>query len=633
MTDSLAVPTAGWPSSGRRAAILAIGAALIAFTIFTSATIPLQPTVQRSVFMLGIVYLGLLMRPLPGPLVAIDLLIAVGATLALGYLAVNWEALAYRALFEPQLHEVAFGVIAVGTVIELTRRLVGWPIAVVAVVAILYALYGRYLPGEFAHRGFSLERVMVAQYLTHEGLFSSITGVAVTLVATFLVFGALLQHVGVSDLFMKLAAKMSFGTFGGPGKIEVVSSALMGMVSGSSTANVVTTGTTTIPMMRRAGFSRTFAAGVEAVSSTGGQIMPPVMGVAAFLMAELTGIPYGTIALAAIVPALLYFLCVFFEVDLESRKLRLASDWDEAARATFGEILRRSYLLLPIGVLAYLLFSMYSPTKAAFWACIAAVVVAVPNWRQVFNRAAGSAIVLDFTSSAVTVVLACASAGIVVGILSLTGASLQLSYVLVDLAGQNYFLLLLFVMILCIILGMGLPTPAAYAVAAAFAAPMLVQSGVDKLAAHMFVLFYASLSSITPPVAVAAYAAAGIAGASPMRTAVTATKLGLSAFIIPFIFAGNNALFLGQAPWLETLFAAATAALGVAALAVSTIGYFRGPVSWVERVGYFAAAVAMMHPMPVLTFGGMSLGAVLLAFHLLRARATASDITASPERT
>jgi TRAP transporter 4TM/12TM fusion protein len=384
--------------------------------------------------------------------------------------------------------------------------------------------------------------------------------------------------------------------------------------------------------MRRAGFSPTFAAGVEAVSSTGGQIMPPVMGVAAFLMAELTGIPYGTIALAAVIPAVLYFLCVFFEVDLESRKLKLATEWDAASRAKIGEIVRKSYLLLPIGVLAYLLFSMYSPTKAAFWACISALVVGVPNWRHLLTRAAGSQIVMDFVSSAVTVVLACATAGIIVGVLALTGASLSLSYVLVDLAGDNYFLLLLFVMILCVILGMGLPTPAAYAVAAAFAAPMLVQAGVDKLAAHMFVLFYASLSSITPPVAVAAYAAAGIANASPMRTAIVATKLGLTAFIIPFIFADNTALFIGQAPFAETAFAAITAMIGVAALAVSTIGYFKGPVSWIERAGYFAASILMMLPDLLMSLAGMALGGALLAFHLVRYRPTVTTVTEEPQR-
>ncbi|TCK19642.1 TRAP transporter 4TM/12TM fusion protein [Ancylobacter aquaticus] len=614
MTDVVVIAQ-GSLSYSRRVAILVVGLALIALTVFTSATIPLPPTVQRGLFVLGIVYLGLLLKPLPGGFVLLDILLAAGATISFGYLVANWEVLAYRALFEPALHEVILGLVALVSVIELTRRLVGWPIALLTVIAFLYALYGRYLPDAFAHRGFSVERIVNSQYLTHEGLFGSLTGVAVTLVAMFLVFGALVQQVGVADLFMKLAAKLSFGKFGGPGKIEVVSSALMGTISGSSTANVVTTGTTTIPMMRRAGFSPTFAASVEAVSSTGGQLMPPVLGVAAFLMAELTGIPFGTIALASLIPAVLYFVCVFVEVDLESRKLTLVTDWDDAGRASLKEIIRKIYLLLPIVVLAYFLFAMYSPTKAAYYACITALIVGVPKWKELLTAAAGKQFVMDFVTSATTVVLACACAGIIVGILSLTGATMSLSYALVELAGDNYFLLLVFVMFLCIILGMGLPTPAAYAVAAAFAAPMLVQAGVQILAAHMFVLFYASLSSITPPVAVAAYAAAGIANASPMRVAVTATKLGLSAFIIPFVFVQDPAILIGQAPIVDTVIVSVTALLGVTALGLSTIGYYRGPVSMIERLGYFAAAIMMMMPSVLLSLGGMVLAAVLLVIH------------------
>jgi TRAP transporter 4TM/12TM fusion protein len=604
----------------RRFAILALSAILIVFTVYTSATIPLQPTVHRGTFLLGIIYLALLLNPLPGALRIFDWLIAAAATVAIGYLVINWETLAYRVNFEPTLHEYLFGAIVVAIVLELTRRAVGWPLALVALLALLYALFGRYVPEPFTHKGFSLQRVVVNQYLTHEGLFSSLLGTAVTLVAMFLLFGAMLQHAGVADLFMKLAARLSFGAFGGPGKIEVVSSAFMGTMSGSSTANVVTTGTTTIPLMRRAGFSPTFAAGVEAVSSTGGQIMPPVMGVAAFLMAEVTGIPYATIALAAIIPAVLYYVCVFIEVDLESRRLNLLTAWGETGRASLREIVRNSYLLLPLAVLAYLLFVMYSPTKAAFWGCVAALLVCLPRWRTLSNWGTLSVILLDFSKAAITVVLACATAGIIVGVLSLTGASLQLSYGLVELAGQNDFLLMLFVMVLCVILGMGLPTPAAYAVAAAFAAPMLTTIGIDRLAAHMFVLFFASLSSITPPVAIAAYAAAGVAGSSPMRTAVVATKLGLSAFIIPFLFAENSALFIGQAPLFDTVVVTVTALIGVAALAVSTIGYFRGPVSWIERGGYFAAAILLMHPALLFSLLGLLLGVALLTFHLLQSR-------------
>ncbi len=606
------------PGLTRQSLSLLIGALLIGFTIYTSATVPLQPTVHRGLFVLGVVLLTLLLRPLPGRFVWLDALLALGATVSFGYLVLNWEQLAYRAIFEPMLHEYMLGGIAIFAVLETTRRTVGWPLVAVAVIALLYAYFGRQLPGDFAHRGFSIERIVTSQYLTHQGLLGSITGTAVTMVATFLVFGALLQHVGVADLFLRIASKVSFGHYGRAAKVSVVSSALMGTLSGSSTANVVTTGTTTIPVMLRAGFPRNFAPAVEAVASAGGQIMPPVMGVAAFLMAELTGIPYWTIAVAAVIPAILYFVCAFIQVDLEARRLNLVTAADTGARVS--GILRQLYLLIPIVVLCYFLFAMYSPTKAAFWACVATALVALPNWRSVFNNPTAKAMIKDFSSAAITVILACATAGIIVGVLALTGASLPLSYVLVELAGDNLLLLLIYVMVLCIILGMGMPTPAAYAVAAAFAAPMLVNSGIDMLAAHMFVLYYASLSSITPPVAVAAYAAASVANASPMKTSVIACKLGLTAYIIPSMFIQNPAFFLGQAPLLETLIATLTALLGICALGCATIGYFRSPISLPERAGYFISAIMMMNPGIYWSIGGMVFGLLLLSFHLIRFR-------------
>lgn len=595
---------------------IVVGLALIGLTVFTAATIPLQPTVHRALFLLGVTYLTLLRFPLPDKWRWIDGLLALGATVSIGYLAINWEALAYRALFEPALHEYLLGGIAIAVVLELTRRAVGWPLALVAVLALLYAYFGRQLPDLFAHRGFSIDRILVSQYLTNEGLFGSILGTAVTMVSVYLVFGAILQHTGVSALFMDVAARASVGSYGGPAKVSIISSALMGTVTGSSTANVVTTGTTTIPTMLRAGFPRNFAPAIEAVSSAGGQIMPPVMGVAAFLMAELTGIPYWDIALAAVIPALLYFVSVFFEVDLEARRLNLINT--DGRKVEIVKLARKAYLLLPIVVLCYFLFAKYSPAKAALIGCIAAILVGLPNWRNLVDPATLRSMVRDFGTAAITVILACATAGIIVGVLSLTGASLSLSYVLVELAGNNQLLLLIFVMILSILLGMGMPTPAAYAVAAAFAAPMLVNSGVEILAAHMFVLFYASLSSITPPVAVAAYAAAGVANASPLKTAVIATKLALTAYIVPFIFVNNNAFFIGQGGTLQIVTATVTALCGVLFLSVAVIGFFRHSISIVERVFFFVAALLLLQPSWLWSLCGLAIGIVLLGAHLYR---------------
>jgi TRAP transporter 4TM/12TM fusion protein len=593
-----------------------LGSALLIFTVYVSATIPWHPTIHRGLFLLAIIALGVLGRPLPPKFRVVDAAILACAAMSIGYLTWNWEELAYRANFEPVLHEYVFAFMAIAVVLEITRRTVGLPLALVAIAAILYARFGAVFPEPLTHKGYSVGRLVVSQYLTHEGLFGSLLGVASTLVAAFVLFGCLAQHVGVADFFMKLSAKFTFGAFGGPGKLEVISSALFGTISGSSTANVVATGTT-IPLMIKAGFRPAFAAAVEAVSSTGGQIMPPVMGVAAFLMAEVTGIPYATIALAAVIPAVLYYICVYIEVDLEARRLRLQNISVEGAKLSLREVVSQIHLLVPLVVLIYLLFYVYSPTKAAFWACVAAVAAGLPAWRSLMEPSRLRVLVKDFCNACVTVGMACASSGIVVGVLNLTGMSMQLSYGLVDLAGNNSILLMVFVMFLCFILGMGLPTPAAYAVAAAFAAPMLTTTGMTRLSAHLFVLYYACLSSITPPVAIAAFAAAGIAGAPAMRTGWIACKLGLSAFIVPFMFAHTNALFLGQDTWLNLTLASGTALIGVAALSVATIGYLCRPITRLEQLAYFVVAVLLIHPSLTLSVIGIGVGGVLVAFHLL----------------
>jgi TRAP transporter 4TM/12TM fusion protein len=609
-------------------AILLVGAALIGFSIYTAATIPLQPTIHRGLFLLGVIYLALLIYPLRGLWRLLDITIAAAATASLGYLVINWEALAYRSAFEPEWHEYVLGALALGSVIEATRRAAGLSLAILGTLALLYALFGNYVPEPFTHRGFSFARVVTSQYLTHEGLFGAEVGVATTLVAAFLVFGALIQQTGVADLFMRLASRFTLGAFGGPGKVEVVSSALMGTVSGSSTANVVSTGTTTIPLMKKAGFSPTFAAAVEAASSTGGQIMPPVMGVAAFVMAEVTGIPYATIALAAVIPAILYYVCVYVAVDLEARRLGLLNTWTGLRVSSARELLAEAYLLMPLVVLVYLMFVMYSATKAAFWASVVALLVGLPRWRSMIQVQRVRALITGFAQAAVIIVLSCATAGIVVGALNLTGMSLNLSYIFVELAGQNAFLLLVFVMVLCIILGTGLPTPAAYAVAAAFAAPMLTTIGLSRLNAHLFVLFFASLSSITPPVATAAFAAAGIAGAPPMRTSFVATKLGLAAFVVPYMFAENSALLLGQAPLLDSAIAAVSALFGACALGVAVIGHYKGPIGPVERAGYLAAGLLLIHPSLLYSACGLILGLGLLVYHRTMYRKLANNAPA-----
>ncbi|WP_316978279.1 TRAP transporter permease [Shumkonia mesophila] len=608
---------------------LGMGCALLVLTVYASAVVPLHPTIQRGVFLTAIILVALAAKPLPGYWRLLDAAIAAASIVSIGYLLVNWETLAYRVVYEPDTTEYVLAFAAVLCVLEVTRRVVGWPMIAVTIAVVLYAHFGRILPEPFTHKGYDIGRLVVTQYLTHEGLFGSLLGVAAVLVAAFILFGALLQLVGVADLFMTLAARFSRGTHGGPAKLAVTGSALMGTISGSSTANVVTTGTTTIPLMIRAGYRPEFAAATEAVSSTGGQFMPPIMGVAAFLMAEITGIPYVTIATAAIIPALLYVVCVYCEVDFEARRLNLRErDLLTGIGVSFS-LVRGLSLLLPLAVLLYLLLMLYAPAKAAFWGSVTVLLVALPTWRRTFTLEKMRDIVLSFAGAATTVGLACATAGIVIGMLNLTGASLNLSYVLVELAGNSKFMLLLMVMLLCLILGMGLPTPAAYAVAAAFAAPMLTTVGVSKIAAHLFVLYFACISSITPPVAIAAYAAAGLAGCSPMKTAVVATKLGLAAFIVPFMFVEHHALLIGYASAWDTVLATATALVGVAALAVATIGYYRGPVGWLERIGWAGAALFLIAPAMTLSAAGLAVAGALLAYHRWKYPQPLADVASS----
>lgn len=612
----------------KRWIVLLVGLVLAGFTLYTSATTPLQPTLQRGVFLLILIVLTPLKFPSRSKL--FDYALIVIGVIPVLYLILNWEELAYRAQYEPAVHEYLFGFAVILVVLELTRRTAGLPLSIVAAVAILYARFGNYLPDQFAHRGYSVERLLANQYLTHEGLFGSILGTAATIITAFVLFGCFLQFCGVADLLMAVSVKLTRGTHGGPAKLAVIASALFGTISGSSSSNVVTTGTTTIPLMKRAGYAPSFAGAVEAVASTGGQIMPPVMGVAAFLMAEVTGIPYITIAIAAALPALLYYAAVFFEVDLEARRLSLKNVEARNLQVSAQWMLARLPLLLPFAVLLYLLLAMYSPSKAAFWSTLAVIVVSGLRRETRLDWSKFLEVINGFVTSISGVALACATAGIVIGALNITGGPLRISYALADLAEGNRWLLLFFVMILCIILGMGLPTPAAYAVVAAFAAPMIIATGVTKLAAHLFAFYYACISSITPPVAIAAYAAAGIAGSAPMRTGWMACKIGLAAFIVPFMFANGPALLIGQAPLMASAIAFVSALVGVWFLSLAVIGYFRGAMRMYERVGYLVAALLLMDVGIRTDFVGMVLGGLLLTSHIVRYKRIAPSVAAEP---
>lgn len=601
--------------------LLFISLALMALILYTSATNPFSPMLQRSLVLLGVVIITVLFKPLKGRLgIIIDGLIIIGALLSLGYIIFRWKDLAYRLSYVPVTFEVILGLILIIILLELTRRSIGLPLLVIAALALLYARFGRYLPLIVAHKGYSFLRIISNQYITNVGIFGTMTGTLSTVIAPFVLFGAVLQIIGVGDLMVDTAQLMTKNGRGGPAKMAVIASALFGMVSGSSTSNVMTTGCTTITLMKNTGYKADFAGAVEAAASTGGQFMPPVMGVAAFLMSYVTGIPYIKIAIAAIIPAVFYFVSIFIQVDLEARRLDLRPLEDKTTKKFTTNVLPRLYLFLPFIVLVVLLLKNWSCAKAAFYSTVLTIFLGLFRKESRISWGMTKNIAISFGKSMSTVGIACAVSGIVIGALNLTGATLRLTYAFVALANGKLFLLLMLVALLCIILGMGLPTPAAYSVAAAFAAPALTQVGVSTLASHMFVLFYASLSSITPPVAIAAYAAASLSGASPMKTGWLAWRLALAGFIIPFMFVYGPALLIGEAPIMTTVTSVITGLIGVFLLSMATIGHFLVKITLIERLLLLIPACCLIHSGLPTDIIGITLGFAFILVHFLKAK-------------
>ncbi len=428
-------------------------------------------------------------------------------------------------------------------IMELTRRVAGMALVVIAVVFLAYVFTGRYLPGFLNAPPISWQRFF-SQVYTDAGILGPTTAVSSTYIILFIIFAAFLQASKVGDYFVNFAFAVAGRARGGPAKVAIFACGLMGMINGTSAGNVVATGSLTIPLMKKVGYRKQTAGAVEAAASTGGQIMPPIMGAGAFIMAEITGIPYTEIAIAAIIPAVLYFVSVYFMVDFEAAKLGMQGMRDDEL-PRFATMVRRVYLFLPIIILIAALFVGYSVIRAGTLATLAAAVVSWLTPHRMGLRSIVRAFELAGIMS-IQIIAVCACAGIIVGVISLTGVGARFSSLLLGLAEASQLLALFFAMCIAILLGMGMPTTAAYAVAASVVAPGLVQLGIPQLTAHFFVFYFAVLSAITPPVALASYAAAGISGANPMETSVASFKIGISAFVVPFMFFYNSALLHGR---------------------------------------------------------------------------------------
>ncbi|KZD12362.1 TRAP transporter permease [Oceanibaculum pacificum] len=539
-----------------------------------------------------------------------DWLLMLSCLTVCGYLLFNVSFLQFRAGVMPTQPDYVFALIGVLLILELTRRVAGLALLIIAGVFILYTFAGPYLPTFLHHDGYRFQRFFSYIY-TDNGILGPTVAVSSTYIILFVAFGAFLQVSKVGDYFNDLSMALFGWARGGPAKVAVFASGLMGMINGTSAGNVVATGSFTIPLMKKVGYRPRSAAAIEAAASTGGQIMPPIMGAGAFIMAEITGIPYTELIVAALIPAILYFLSIFFMVDFEAARMGMKG-MKASELPKFSRLVKQVYLFIPVIILIAALFMGYSVIRAGTLALISALVVSWLSPNKMGPRGILKALE-DTTKMSVQLIAVCACAGIIVGVIGLTGVGLRFSSMLLAIADTSQLLALFFAMGISILLGMGMPTTAAYAVAASVVAPGLIQLGITPLVAHMFVFYFAVISAITPPVALAAYAGAAIAGSDPMKTSVTAFKLGLAAFIVPFMFFYNQGLLM-EGEWYLILRTAVTATIGVYLLSGAVQAWFYGPISIPVRVALLLAALLLIEGGIYTDVIGIALGGAIFAY-------------------
>lgn len=539
----------------------------------------------------------------------LDVFFAVLSVASALYIVIFYDELVLRAGMNT---EFDFSIAFIGTLLlfEAARRVVGWPMLTVALFFMFYAFAGPYMPGILAHRGVGVQEMFDHLFFTTEGIFGTPLGVSSTFIYLFILFGSYLEATGLGKLFIDLANAVAGWAAGGPAKVAVLSSGLMGTVSGSSVANVAGTGAFTIPMMKKLGYRPAFAGAVEAAASTGGQLMPPVMGAAAFLMAEFVGVPYIEVVKAAVIPALLYYIGVWIGVHYEAKKFGLkGTPRDQLPK--FGKLfMEKGHLILPLAIIVYLLVSGYTPMRAALWAIGLTLICSC--LRKSTRISFGDVVkgLIEGSKGVLGVLIACATAGVIIGVVTKTGVGLKLATALLDLAGGHLLPAMFFTMITSLILGMGVPTTANYVITSTIAAPALVQMDVPVLAAHMFAFYFGIVADVTPPVALAAYAGAGISGADPMKTGFAAAKLAIAAFIVPHIFVLAPELLMIDATPFTITFACATAIIGMWGVSVAMIGFCQSKLSFLQRLLFFVGGLNMIIPGAVTDAIGVAILAV-----------------------
>lgn len=557
----------------------------------------------------------------------LDLVLAILGAAAPAYIVIAYQSLVLRSGLVSGT-DLVIGTAGIVLVIEAARRVVGLPMVCVVLAFLLYAFVGPYMPGVLAHRGLTLSQLVGHLYFTTEGVFGIPLGVSSTFIFLFILFGAYLESTGLGKFFIDLANSIAGWASGGPAKVAVLSSGLMGTVSGSSVANVVGTGSLTIPMMKKLGYHKNFAGAVEAAASTGGQLMPPVMGAAAFLMAEFVGVPYIEIVKAAVIPALLYFAGVWLGVHFEAKRENLKGIPRSELPKLSTILKERGHLALPLIVIVYLLVAGYTPMRAALFAIILSILCSMIRKS---TRMKPIEIVMGLERGArgvLSVLVACAAAGIVIGVVTKTGVGLKLASGLLDLSGGMLLPTMFFTMITAIILGMGVPTTANYVITSTIAAPAIIQMGVPVLCAHMFVFYFGIIADVTPPVALAAFAGAGIAGGNPLRTGINASKLAIAAFIIPYMFVLSPNLLMIDATALNLITTTVTALVGMIALSSALIGFLADKATRIERIVLIIAGLLLIKPGIGTDVPGFVLFAIVLAIQMRRSRARKAEANA-----
>ena len=604
--------------------VAALAISFSAFQIYTAIFGVLDAQLQRAVhlgFGLALVYLLYPTRKSWSrhKLHPFDLLLAILGAAAPAYIIMEYQSLVLRAGLTSGV-DLVVGLMGLLLVIEAARRVVGIPMVCVVLAFLAYAFVGPYMPGVLAHRGLTLSQLVGHLFYTTEGIFGIPLGVSSTFIFLFILFGAYLESTGLGKFFIDLANSIAGWASGGPAKVAVLSSGLMGTVSGSSVANVVGTGSLTIPMMKKLGYHKNFAGAVEAAASTGGQLMPPVMGAAAFLMAEFVGVPYIDIVKAAIIPAFLYFVGVWLGVHFEAKRTNLKGIPREQLPKLWTILRERGHLALPLILIVYLLVSGYTPMRAALVAIVLAILCSAlrKNTRmkpmQVVEGLENGA------KNVLGVLVACAAAGIIIGVVTKTGVGLKLASGLIELSGGLLLPTMFFTMITAILLGMGVPTTANYVITSTIAAPALVQMGVPVLAAHMFVFYFGIIADVTPPVALAAYAGSGISGGNPLWTGVNASKLAIAAFIIPYMFVLSPTLLMMDATAGGLIITTVTALIGMVSLSSALIGYLAASCRAWERLVLIVGGLLMINPGLLTDLIGAAMFAAILVLQLRRSK-------------